>query len=113
MTDYKQGDLILVPYPFAERAGGKKRPALVFTSTEYNQATGELVIAQVTSRVSVNAYPGDYHIEGWREANLPRPALVRCRLATVKASLVLRRLGELTDSDLQAVRKSLVAPMLG
>ena len=83
------------------------------SSTEYIQATGELVIAQVTSRVSTNAHPGDYHIEGWREANLPKPALVRCRLATIKASLVLRRLGELTESDLHAVRKSLEASMLG
>ncbi len=79
MTDYKPGDVILVPYPFAERAGGKKRPALVVSSLEYNQATGELVIAQITGRLSAALRPGDHRIESWREANLPRPALVRCR----------------------------------
>ena len=26
MTDYKQGDVILVPYPFAERASRKNAP---------------------------------------------------------------------------------------
>ena len=113
MTDYKQGDVILVPYPFGERASSKKRPALVISSTEYNQATGELVIAQITGRVSVNARPGDCQIQDWREANLPRPALVRCRLATVKTSLVLRRLGELSEADIQAVQKSMSASMLG
>ena len=113
MTGYKQGDVILVPYPFRERASGKKRPALVISSTEYNQTTGELVIAQITGRVTADARPGDCPIQGWREANLPRPALVRCRLATVKTPLVLRRLGELSEADFQAVRKSLNASMLG
>jgi mRNA interferase MazF len=113
MTDYKQGDVVLVPYPFGERASKKKRPALVISSTDYNQITGELVIAQVTGRVAANARLGDSHIQGWREANLPRPALVRCRLATVKSSLVLRRLGELSEADFQAVLTSLNASMLG
>ena len=45
MTGFKQGDVILVPYPFGERAGGKKRPALVVSASEHNQATGELVWA--------------------------------------------------------------------
>ena len=113
MTDYKRGDVILVPYPFGERASGKKRPALVISTSEYNQATGELVIAQITGRVSANARPGDCQIQDWREANLPRPALVRCRLATIKTSLVLRRLGELSQADIQAVQKSLSASVLG
>ncbi len=113
MTAYKQGDVVLVPYPFGERSGGKKRPGLVISSLEHNQATGELVIAQITSRVSGPALDGDYHIQAWKDANLPRPALVRCRLATLTSSLVLRRLGELTESDFQAARVALAAVLPG
>ena len=109
MTDYKPGDIVLVPYPFGERAGGRKRPVLVISSPEFNQATGEVVIAQVTSRISPDAHPGDYSIEGWKEANLPRASMVRGRLATVKGSLILRRLGGLTDAELQAAVKALRA----
>ena len=107
MTAYKPGDIILVPYPLSEPAGGKKRPALVISSDQYNQETGELVVAQITSRMSAPSRPGDYHIAGWQEANLPRPALVRARLATLPTSLALRRLGALTKEDLHAARKSL------
>jgi site-specific DNA recombinase len=46
MTAYEPGDVILVPYPFDERAGGRKRPALVISSREHNEETGELVVAQ-------------------------------------------------------------------
>ena len=113
MTGYEAGDIVLVPYPFGERAGGRKRPVLVFSSTEYNQATGELVIAQITSRALSANRPGDYRILGWKEANLPGPATVRARLATVPVSLVLRRLGGMTGSDFQGVRRALNEAVLG
>lgn len=102
MTDYEPGDVLLVPYPFGERAGGRKRPVLVISCREHNKATGDLVVAQVTSRVSSPPRMGDYRIEAWRDAKLPRPALVRARLATIELSLVLRKLGQLSEADLRA-----------
>ena len=113
MTGYDRGDVILVPYPFGERAGGRKRPALVISSREYNQATGELVIAQITGRVSAPERSGDYELEKWKEANLPGPAMVRSRLATLSTSLVLRRLGTLSADDFQRALASLSAVITG
>ena len=31
MTDFKEGDVVLVSYPFGEGAGVRKRPALVIS----------------------------------------------------------------------------------
>ena len=107
MTAYEPGEVILVPYPFGERAGGRKRPALVVSSLEHNKETGELIVAQITSRVSAPPRAGDYHIEEWRKASLPRPALVRARLATIQASLVLRKLGRLSEPDFRGALTAL------
>jgi mRNA interferase MazF len=107
MTGYEPGDVVLVPYPFGERAGGKKRPALVVSSGEHNHGTGELLIAQITSRVSAPPRIGDYYIQGWREANLPRPSLVRARLATIQTIQVLRKLGSLTTPELRVAQTEL------
>ena len=107
MTDYRQGDVVLVPFPFGERAGGRKRPALVVASDIGDGADGDLVIAQVTSRVSANSRAGDYMIQDWKEAGLPRPAMVRCRLATLQAALILRKLGTLSQQDLQPALSAL------
>lgn len=112
MTGYERGDIVLVPYPFGERAGGKKRPVLVISSLDFNQATDEVVIAQVTSRTSSDPRPGDYTIEEWKEANLPRPSLVRARLASLKSCLILRRLGKLSDDDLEAALLALRSSIL-
>ncbi|MFQ6026106.1 MAG: type II toxin-antitoxin system PemK/MazF family toxin [Dehalococcoidia bacterium] len=107
MTAYNTGDVLLVPYPFGERAGGQKRPVLVISSDEYNEGTGELIIAQITSRVSAPPRPGDCNIESWREANLPAPAIIRSRLATLETSSVLRKLGSLTEEDLERAQSAL------
>ena len=107
------GDVILLSYPFGEGAGVRKRPALVVSSSAFNQETGELIIAQITSRVSAPARAGDYNLAEWREAKLPRPALVRARLATLERSLVLRRLGSLTEADYQGALAALKAQLDG
>ncbi len=112
-TVFNPGDVILLSYPFGEGAGVRKRPALVVSSSAFNQETGELVIAQITSRVSAPARPGDYAIADWRQARLPRPALVRARLATLARSLVLRRLGSLSEADYQGALAALKAQLGG
>ena len=99
---YEQGDVILVAYPIEERAGGRKRPVLVISPASFNEATGDLIVAQMTRRVSAPARPGDHQVRDWREANLPSPAIVRSRLATIPATLVLRRLGRLSSEDFNA-----------
>ena len=112
-NDFNPGDVILLSYPFGEGAGIRKRPALVVSSSAFNQETGELVVAQITSRVSAPARAGDYAIAEWREAKLPRPALVRARLATLARSLVLRRLGSLSETDYQGALAALKAQLGG
>ena len=93
-TDLNPGDVILLSYPFGEGAGVRKRPALVVSSSAFNQETGELVVAQLTSRVSA-------------------PALVRARLATLARSLVLRRLGSLSEADYHGALAALKAQLDG
>ncbi len=112
-ADFIPGDVILLSYPFGQGAGVRKRPALVVSTSEFNQETGELVVAQITSRVSAPARAGDYAIAEWREAKLPRPALMRARLATLARSLVLRRLGSLSEADHRGALAALRAQLGG
>ena len=111
MTDYKQGDVILVP--FKNQSGAQKRPALVLSSLEHNQTTGELVITQITCRAPSQVRSGDYQIAQWQAANLPGPALVRCRLATIRSSCVVRKLGEMAEPDLIGVKQALSQALPG
>jgi mRNA interferase MazF len=48
---YSFGDIVLVPFPFTDQAGTKKRPAVIISSTAYNTAQRDLVIMAVTSQL--------------------------------------------------------------
>ena len=113
MPDYKEGDVVLVSYPFGEGAGVRKRPALVISRNNFNQQTEELIVAQITSRISSPNREGDYQIIDWRKASLIKPAIVRLRVATLPTAMVLRRLGSLTEEDFRGASTAILKHISG
>ena len=45
---YKRGDIVVVPFPFADKSKSKKRPALIISNTRVNR-TGDYLMVQITS----------------------------------------------------------------
>lgn len=99
---YLRGDVVLVPMDFTDRSGSKVRPALVVSSEEYNEKSPDILIASITSNRNALPHPGDHRIEEWRAANLLKPSLLQTKLATVEASVIRRKLGELGAEDLKS-----------
>ena len=50
MTAYKRGDIVLIPFPFSDQTTIKKRPAVIVTTNNYNNASLDIVIMVITSR---------------------------------------------------------------
>ncbi|MFQ5614754.1 MAG: type II toxin-antitoxin system PemK/MazF family toxin [Anaerolineae bacterium] len=102
---YARGDIVLVPFPFTDLSATKVRPALVVSDSDYERATGNLIVAQITGRM--HSTPTDYAITGWQDANLLKPSIVRAKLATLSPSLVRHNPGKLAASDMVEVDKRL------
>jgi mRNA interferase MazF len=96
-----------VPFPFSDLSRAKRRPALVVSSDAYNEASNDILIAQITSRLDGPPLPGDHAVAGWKEAGLLAPSLVRPRLTTLHAALPLRALGHMPSNDMKAVDRGL------
>jgi len=47
---YNRGDVVLVPFPFADLKSTKARPALVVTDSSYETSTGNLIVIMITSQ---------------------------------------------------------------
>lgn len=54
-------DVVVVPFPFTDRQTSKRRPALVVSSTDFNDAHEQSILAMITS-VSVS-WPSDVAIQ--------------------------------------------------
>ena len=107
ITIYEKWDVILVPFLFADLSAFKKRPALIISPNNYNQY-GNVTIIYMTSQTGQSVLPGDYIIEEWRQANLPKPTKIRMRFATIDKRLVIKKIGTLHPSDQSLFRKKLI-----
>lgn len=111
MTQFKRGAVVLVPFPFTDLSALKRRPAVVISSDAYNAATGDVIIAQVTSRVNSPPRPGDHLIRLWRQAGLVAPSLARARMTTLHGSIVVKPLGTMPQQEMTAISRALASAL--
>lgn len=95
---YNQWDILLVPFPFTDLSSQKKRPALVISHDIYN-AEGDVIIGFITSQLSGELKIGDYLIEEWEKAGLPKSSKVRMKLATLHEDIIIKKIGKMTPKD--------------
>ncbi|MFC1829071.1 type II toxin-antitoxin system PemK/MazF family toxin [Thermodesulfobacteriota bacterium] len=102
---YSRWDVVVVPFPFAERPGAKRRPALVLSNMEFNRS-GHTVLAMITTK-GHRPWPGDTEIEDYPTAGLNLPCQVRLKVFTLDNRLLLKKIGCLAENDSKKVKKSL------
>lgn len=110
MTSYKQRDIVLVDFGFSEETGSKKRPALIISSEDYHQSRHEVIVMAITSNIK-RTLVGDTRIDEWKTAGLLYPSLAAGIIRTIKYTMVVRKLGVLTQRDFQKVRNSIERAM--
>lgn len=99
---YKQGDVLLVPFPFTDQSGQKQRPAVVLSGDAYNQVHPDLIMAPITSQI--RGAGDEMEVAEWQTAGLLKPSVVKPLLSSFEDRLVRRQLGKLTQADLLRVR---------
>ena len=102
----KPGDVVVVPFPFAERDTAKRRPALALSSAEFVASTGTVVLAMITTGAH-EPWPHDVPVKDLRSAGLRTPCVVRWKLATRDVRMVLAKTGSLAPADRKAARMAL------
>lgn len=103
-TNYKFGDVVLVPFPFTDQTAAKKRPAVVVSSNQYNNERPDLIVMAVTSQLSGYYRIGEVVVTDWKDAALLKASTIKPILATIEKSLVIRTLGQLSSGDRSAVK---------
>ena len=99
---YATGTIVLLAFPFSDSLRAKQRPALILLDTNDD----DIVAARVTSQQTRSEF--DVVLQGWREAGLLLPSIVRLhKIATLEKILVKRTLGRLSEEDKGAVRVAL------
>ena len=102
---YDPFNVVVVPFPFADRHAARRRPALVVSSRVFNAVHEQSILAMITS--AGDDWPSDTPLRDWSDAGLSVPCKVRLKLFTVDDALILRKTGNLSTGDIEAVARRL------
>lgn len=95
MTGFEPGDVILVPFPFSDLSGVKKRPALVLAVAGRLQ---EMICLMLTSLPGKDGL--SHSVSNWQAAGLLKPTTARLhRIFTIDRSLVMGKLGSVDAGE--------------
>lgn len=89
--------VVVVPFPFTEAPRTKRRPALALSARKFNQ-NGFTILAMITTK-SHPRWPGDTDLKEYHVAGLKTPCIVRLKMFTLDNRLIVRQIGELSESD--------------
>jgi mRNA interferase MazF len=99
-------DIVVVPFPYADRLAEKRRPALVISSRRL-AAHGLIWLAMITSADN-EPWSSDVAIADLSRAGLPAPSVVRpAKIACIEPARIDRRIGRLDKAQARLVGQRL------
>lgn len=104
---FERFSVVVVPFPFADRAATRRRPAAVLSQPgALGRPVGHSILAMITSAANP-PWPLDIPVTDLGAAGLPQPSVVRMKVFTLDDRLVLRVAGRLAPVDAAAVEVAL------
>ncbi|MBK8401091.1 MAG: type II toxin-antitoxin system PemK/MazF family toxin [Propionivibrio sp.] len=101
------GEVVLVPFPFTDQSGAKKRPAVIVSSRGYNDSRRDLVIMAITSQVRTPLGFGEAPVAHWQVAGLIKPSVLKPVFTTIEQGLVVRTMGTLSADDRHTLHEAM------
>ena len=96
----KTGDIILIPFPFAELTIKKPRPVVVIALTRDKYK--DIIVAAISSVVPKKTTKNEIIIETTKKNKLRTRSIIKVdRIVTLKREDIIARLGKLSKNELE------------
>jgi len=99
----QKGDIILIPFPFTDLTGSKKRLALILVAGNLD-ITVSFISTQLHWQEATDLLLHPDSLNG-----LKKPSIVRIgKMATIDKSLVIGKLGSINEAEIRELHKKLI-----
>lgn len=106
MTPYKQGDVVLLPFPFTDLTSTKKRPSVIISSERFNKKYNDVIVVAITSQIPNKISEEEILLtpQEQKDAGLPKLSLIKVgKIVTIDQRLIRKKLGTLSRSTFDKV----------
>jgi mRNA interferase MazF len=98
----RKGDIVLIPFPFTNLKGTKRRPAVILYKGEM-----DVIVSFITSRVKWEEKT-DLLIVPDQLNGLKKPSLIRInKIATLEIELIIGKIGEVSEDKIIEINSKL------
>jgi len=107
-TQFKQGDIILVPVPFTDLKDSKQRPALVVSNDMKNIKTEDIVICGITSNIKDEPYSIIIEQKDMSEGYLNFFSRIKAdKIFSINKIIIKRKLGRVNKIILEKTKEEI------
>jgi len=100
MGKFVKGDIVVVPFPFSDLSGNKRRPALVLTDLSGD----DILLCQITSQPSKDLFAITLNANDFVSGSLPVVSFIRSlRIFTADKNIIIRKAGKITPKLMDKV----------
>jgi len=105
MERFVKGDVVIVPFPFSDLSGSKRRPALVLTDL----CGDDIMICQITSQPTDDIFAQTLKSKDFVSGSLPVDSFIRpARIFTADKHIVFCKIGQITPELLNKVIDAII-----
>src|SRR3989339_110203 len=100
MAKFVRGSIVVIPFPFSDLSGSKKRPAMVLAEL----AGDDVLLCQITSQPSRDSLAVPISHLDFLKGSLPVASYIRStRIFTADKNIIIRTAGVVTPAIISAV----------
>jgi len=100
MERFVKGDVVVIPFPFSDLSGSKRRPALVLT----NLRGDDILLCQITSQLSEDIFALELKSRDFLSGSLPTDSFIRpLRIFTADKNIIISKVGKITPELMDKV----------
>ncbi len=105
MAKFVKGEVVVIPFPFSDLSGSKRRPALVLADLPGD----DLLLCQITSQSSKDIFAVPLLISDFLNGTLPVNSFIRpTRLFTADRNIVIRKAGLIRAKTINDVTQTII-----
>ena len=95
-TQFNQGDILIVPFPFSNLTGIRQRPVLVLSTTDYSKECEDIITCGITSNLKDSKFSVLIDNSILIEGNIPTKSRIKVdKLFTLERNIVIKRIGRI------------------
>jgi len=106
---FKQGEILIVPFPFSNLSNVRQRPVLVLSTFEYNMFSEDVITCGITSNLKDAQCSVLIDNDGLLEGKIPVKSRIKVdKLFTLDKNIIRKKIGRVNKEIFEKVRKEFV-----